>query len=126
MVKRNTIKKDERYLVCLFLRIGIAFTFLYAAISSFLNPGAWIGFFPGFATAIISANILLPVFSIYEIFLALWLFSNKKIYYAAIVSAITIFSVVIFNIGALDIVFRDIAILFSAIALAILTKKDSD
>lgn len=120
-MKKSSLIKNEKYWACLFTRLGIGFTFLYAAISSFLNPTSWVGFFPGFLINIFSIKIL-TVFSFYEIFLALWLFSNKKIFYAAILSALTTLGIVVFNFGAMDIVFRDVAIFFSAIALAILTK----
>lgn len=122
MNKKFLFKKDERYLACLFTRYGIGFAFLYSAIASFVNPNAWIGFLPNFLSLVAPKEIFLNVFSVFEIFLALWLFSNRKIYYAAILSAITMFGIVVFNLGALDIVFRDVTILFSAIALAILTK----
>lgn len=119
------LTRNERYWACLFTRFGIGFTFLYAAISGFLNPNAWIGFLPNFLTFIASKETLLPIFGVYEILLALWLFSNRKIFYAAILSALTAGGIVVFNLGALDIVFRDIAIIFASLALAILTKEDS-
>ena len=107
-----------------FLRFGIAIVFLYAPISSFLNSQVWVGFIPRFIQNIIPANIFLTIFSIYQIALSFWLFSGKKTYYAAILGAITIFSIVIFNIGAFDIVFRDVAIFFSCIALAFMSKPE--
>jgi len=97
--------------------------FLYAAISSFLSPSSWIGFIPLFLRNLIDANLLLFAFSFYEIILGLWLLSNKTVFYASLLSALTILGIVISNLGALDIVFRDIAILFSAIALMILSYK---
>ena len=41
----------------------------------------------------------------------------------AILSALAMFVIVVSNLGSLDVVFRDIAILFMAIALAILSYK---
>lgn len=119
------LTRNERYWACLFTRWGIGFTFFYAGVSSFLNPNVWVGFIPVFASNIVDGYFLLSAFSVYEIFLALWLFVNKKTYYAAIVSAVTMFVLVVFNLGVLDIIFRDVAIFFSAIALAILTRSDS-
>ena len=117
--------KDYNDLVSFFLRSGIAIAFLYAAMSSFLEPTSWIGFFPIWLTNIISGKILLILFSIYEIILALWLISNKRIYYAAILSAVTFILIILSNITALDIVFRDIPILFASMALAVMYyKKD--
>ena len=113
--------KNEQFISFL-LRAGLAVVFLYAAVASFLDPNSWIGFLPQFLRNIVPANILLILFSIYEIILGLWLLSGKKIYPAAILAIITMASIVIFNMGALDIVFRDVAILFAALALAVLSK----
>lgn len=107
----------------LILRIGLGFAFLYASISSFLNPNNWIGFFPLFLRNLINENLLLNLLSVYQLFLGLWLFSGKYNFYSAIVSSATLFGIVIFNLGTFDIVFRDISLLFSSIALAILTKS---
>lgn len=122
MVKK--FLKDEKYLVCLFTRLGIGFALIYAAVSSLLNPTAWAGFFPDFLINLFSQKILI-VFSIYELALGVWLFSNWKTFYAAILSALTMAGIVIFNFGAMDIVFRDVAIFFSAVALSIMTRKSN-
>lgn len=108
--------------VSFFLRFGIAFSFLYTAVSSFLSPNSWIGFFPMFLRDLIPANILLLIFSIFEIILALWLISNKAIFYASILSSFTLLGIIIFNFSSFDIVFRDVTILFAALALAFLSK----
>ena len=110
-------------LTSFFLRVGLAIVFLYAAVASFLDPTSWIGFIPEWLREIFPAQVFLVVYSIYEIFLALWLFSGKKTYYAAVLSGLTMLAIIVFNMGALDIVFRDVAILFMAIALAVLAKN---
>ena len=69
---------------------------------------------------IIDGNILLVFHHIFNIVLALWLLSGKKIFYAAILSSVAIFFITLFNLGAFDIVFRDIGLLFAAIALAVM------
>ena len=109
---------EKEKLVSLFLRLGLAFSFFYAAIASFVNPEVWIGFFPEFLRNI---NGIATVFSIYELILGGWLLSGKKVFYAAILSALTMFGIVIFNFNAMDIVFRDVSILLAAIALAVLS-----
>jgi|SRR3989344_2619961 len=106
-----------------FLRLGIATVFLYAAIASFLDPLSWVGFFPVWLKTLFPATILLYLFSTYEIVLAFWLLSGRHALYAASLAALTLFSIVIFNTSALDIVFRDVAILFAAVALASLTHE---
>jgi len=115
------ILKDKTKLVSFFLRSGIGIAFLYAAIASTLNPTSWQGFIPLFITNILPANLFLRLFSLYELTLFLWLISGKKIRYAGIVSIITLIGIIIFNIGAFEILFRDVAIIFAAIALTVLT-----
>lgn len=116
-------KFEEKPLVSFFLRSGLAIVFLYAGIASLLAPENWIGFVPGFVRNILLGSIFLVLFSLYEISLGVWLLSNKKIFYASLFSALTMLVIVIMNIFLFDIVFRDIAILFMAIALAILSRE---
>ena len=112
---------DQNKHTSLLLRLGLAFTLFYAAIGGFINPNSWIGFFPPFLTGLIPTTLLLTSWGIVEIIVALWLLSNKKVFYPAVISALMMLGIVIFNFGAMDIVFRDVAILFMAAALATLT-----
>lgn len=102
------------------LRLGIAFTFFYAAIFSFLNPNDWIGFFPLFLRNLIGAP-LLNIFIFYEFVLGFWLLSGRHGFLAGLVSAATILGIIVFNFGAFDIVFRDVGLFFAALALAFLS-----
>ena len=104
------------------LRVGLAFTLLYAAFDSFKNPNDWIGFFPVFITHIISGSLLLSVFSVFEIALAIWLLSGKKSFYSGLVAALLMLGIVVFNLGAFDIVFRDLGLFFAALALVFLSR----
>jgi uncharacterized membrane protein YphA (DoxX/SURF4 family) len=79
----------------LLLRIGLAIVFTYATVSSFKNPQDWIGYIPQFAKDAISGNILLKLFSIYELSLALWLLSGKYVKYAATLAAITLSVIIV-------------------------------
>ncbi len=103
------------------LRLGIASVFLYAAIAGCLEPQNWIGYLPQFLRNIFPATTLLMFLGIYEIILSLWLLWGKKVFWAALISAFTLLGIIVTNIGALDIVFRDIAILFAALSLAVST-----
>ena len=109
-------------LVSFLLRLGLASVLLYASLASILDPNSWIGFLPEKMREMFPAATLLTIFSIYEIVLALWLLSDYKIFYAALLAALTMAAVVVTNIQQLDIVFRDVAILFSALALAALKR----
>jgi hypothetical protein len=111
--------KEEK--VSLTLRLGLAFVFIYTSISAILNPIAWIGFMPQFLGEM--KETFLIVHDIGLILLGVWLVSNKKVYYASVISAIFLLAVVVFNWGAMDIIYRDIGLFLMAVALAFLSKK---
>ena len=104
------------------LRLGIASVFLYAVIAATLEPFNWIGYLPQFLRNIFPAEILLRLFSAYQVVLSLWLLWGKKIFWASLLSIITFIAIITVNIGSLDIVFRDIAILFAALSLAVISR----
>lgn len=118
------MRTDKNQVVSFCLRIGLATVFLYAAISAFLDPDSWLGFFPSWLVSLMPASFLLYVYNIYQIILSLWLLSGKKIFYASVLSAITLGLIIIFNITILDIIFRDVAIFLSAVALAVLNRGE--
>ncbi len=97
---------------------------VYAAIASFLQPLNWIGFFPAWLRGFMPASILLFAYSLYQMALALWLLSGKKAFYAAILGGVTLVAIIVTNITLLDIIFRDVAILFAAVALLFMHAKE--
>lgn len=99
------------------LRVGLAITFLYAAIGAILHPEAWAIFLPGILTAHIPVPVVLLLFSVYQFVLVVWLVSGWKIRYAGLLCALTLIGIVATNINVLDITFRDIALVFMALAL---------
>lgn len=105
------------------LRISLAFVFIYVAIAAFITPFNWIGFIPSFITNKITRAFALQFHSLFNIILGMWLLSGWKTFYAAIVSCVALFGIIVFNLGAFDIIFRDVAILFAAVALAVLNWK---
>lgn len=112
----------KHYKLALFLlRLGIASVFLYAAIAAYLEPQNWIGYIPQFFRNLLPANTLLMFFGAYELILSLWLLWGKKVFWAALISVVTLLGIIVANVGVLDIVFRDIAIFFAALSLAVLT-----
>jgi hypothetical protein len=109
--------QNNKKLASLLLRVGLASVLLYVAISSFLTPSDWVGYLPHFLTSRFSGHTLLFLFSVYELLLAVWLLSKIYIKYAAALAALT-FSIIIFtNPGLLPITFRDITMVFAALAL---------
>lgn len=109
---------NKESLPSLLLRLGLAFVFGYAAISSLLSPNDWIGYLPKILTTILPSDALLKGMSIYEIALAGWLLVGRQTQYAAIVAALTLAGITVTNIGLIVISFRDIGLTFAALALA--------
>jgi len=119
------MNNNNLFWVSLFLRMGLAFTFIYAGISAFLSPDNWIGFLPLWLEVFLSLNVFLYIHNVFVIFLGVWLLTNKKTYYSGIVSASFFLMLLVFNISSMDLIFRDVGLLFSALALIFLNKKES-
>jgi hypothetical protein len=107
----------------LFLRLGLAFVFAFAGISAILNPTAWIGFVPNIVELVIAKESFLILHDIINLSLAVWLVSGKKTYWAAIGSCIMLAGIILGNLGALIITFRDIGLFMAAVALAVMSKN---
>ena len=116
-----------RNLPQLFLRLGLAFTLLYAAWSAFQNPLNWIGFLPSGLTSLlpfqVTAQDVLMAFSVFQVGLAGLLLLGKYLVPASLVVSALLLSIIWFNLGAMDILFRDIGLFFAALALALLARK---
>lgn len=106
------------------LRWGLAFVFFYAAVDSLLHPENWVGYLPGFFTGAFSPRLVLAAFSVYEIILAVMLFTGKKLLWAALLSALTLAGIVIFNLNVLEVTFRDVGLAMAALALYELVKNN--
>ena len=101
------------------LRIGLAFVFSYAAISSLLHPLLWTGYLPSFVLRLVDPALAIRLLAVYELLLATWLVIDRYIRYAAWLSALTLTGIVIVNPGQIIITFRDIGLVFMALALAL-------
>jgi len=102
----------------LLLRIGIAVVFAYAAIDGFIHPAEWVGFLPPMILDHFDGETVLHVFAVIELALVAWLLSNVYIRWAALFAAAMLTGIVVSNFSILQISFRDIAIIFAALALA--------
>jgi uncharacterized membrane protein YphA (DoxX/SURF4 family) len=110
----------------LFIQIGLAFSFVYAAVGGFSKPENWIGWFPRGVRGLFpfGDNGLLILFGIVEMLIALWLVSGWKLEISAFVAAAFFFGITIANWSSMDIVFRDIALGLVACGVAIITRKN--
>jgi len=108
------------------LRIALSFSFIYAGISGFMHPENWVGWLPAFVRNLSPFNevLTLHVFSVLQIIIALWLLSGWLIFFVAIISGLLLIGIIIFNLGAMDIVFRDISLAVVAFALVISVYKE--
>ncbi|MBI3633331.1 MAG: hypothetical protein HY226_03515 [Candidatus Vogelbacteria bacterium] len=99
-------------------RIGLAFPFIYAAVASLIYPDNWIGFFPKF---MINAfpNFLILGWAILQIVVGVWLIVGKRILIPSVMASVMLIGIFIFNFSLLDIIFRDVSILATAIVLTI-------
>jgi uncharacterized membrane protein YphA (DoxX/SURF4 family) len=109
--------------VSLLLRVALAFVFLYAGVSSFLSPNDWIGYMPRFMRGIVSDQLLLGGFSVFEIALSAWLLSGFYVKYAALLAGAMLAGIVALNPVLLPITFRDVGLFIAAIALFVEESK---
>lgn len=115
----DTILAQGSRFAPLCLRLGLATVFLYAAVASTLDPKEWIGYLPAILTDNLPGELLLKIFSVYEVVLAVWLLSGVYVRYAALLCAATLVGIVTSNFSLLPISFRDIGLIFAALALAV-------
>jgi len=100
----------------LLLRIGLAFVFFYAGIASFTESAGWIGFLPPF----LQYFSVLYAFAVVEIVLGLWLLIGKWARVAAVIAALMLAGIIVFNFSSMDVIFRDVGLFFAALALVII------
>lgn len=104
----------------LLLRLGLAFVFLYAGVSIFLEPISWIGFVPSWIENFgLSRTVALYAHALGDIFVGFWLLSGRLRFWAGISSFLFLFLIIVLNgTPLLLITFRDIGLAFSALAYA--------
>lgn len=100
-----------------FLRIGLATVFIYAAVSSTISPNDWVSFLPQIVRDNFSPMFVLKAFSVVELVLAVWLLSGVYVRLAGLVCAVMLGGIVVSNFSLFAISFRDIGLIFAALAL---------
>jgi hypothetical protein len=111
--------------ISLLLRIGVAFAFLYPAVSAVFVPDAWIGYFPPFLLDLFSGRegLLLHAFGVSEAIIGLWILSGRNIFIPSALATLYLVAIVLVNFSQLDIVFRDISIALMALTLVLSSRK---
>lgn len=107
-------------MVKLLLRVGIAFVFVYAAVSMSLKPEEYSRYLPVLVKEFFPPTPFLHFFGIFEIILSLWLISGKWNLYPSILASATIFALTIVNLSEFNTLFRNVGIFFASLALIVL------
>jgi len=115
---RHRAAASDKVQQCL-LRFGIGFAFFYAAVSAILDPATFAGYFPRFVPVTVVTGTLLPVFALYEAGLAACLLAGRHTFVVSLLATLTLVSIVLFNPGAFDVLFRNVAIASASAALAV-------
>jgi uncharacterized membrane protein YphA (DoxX/SURF4 family) len=110
------------------LRAGLGFVFLYAGISSIVDPQQWMGFVPGWVESFgVSRELALLTHAGMDIVLALWITSGVQRRWAGVVAFISLVGIVVASgPGLLPTTFRDIGLALAALAYADFTVVSSD
>lgn len=99
------------------LRIGLAFVFVSAAISSYLNPGTWTKFIPTLVTNYIPTSTFLWTLEGFEVLLALLLLIKRRVSWVVLLAALSLLVFALANLNSFDLVFQDVGLALAALAL---------
>jgi uncharacterized membrane protein YphA (DoxX/SURF4 family) len=103
-----------------FIRFGLAFVYGYAAVEIYLHPANFMKYIPPTVQSMVPTDLFLLVFGIFEILLVLWLLSGKKTEYAGFISFLLMVGIIIPNTEYFNVLFRNVSIALSSIALTAL------
>ncbi len=107
----------------LLLRCGVAFAFIYPAVSAVFDPFSWIGYFPQFMLGIVPDAVLLHAFGFSEILIGIWILLGWRILIPSLLASLYLTLIVILNFNQMDVIFRDISILFMSLALVVIALR---
>lgn len=101
-----------------FIRLGLAFVFIYFGIDKLINPINWLGYVPAWIETIVPLRQFILANGVLEIILGLGLLYHKTLRIAANI-IILFLAAVIASLGFDEITVRDTGLLFMAIALVV-------
>ena len=106
-----------------FLRIGLAFVYVYATYEIYVHPDNFLKYVPQFIFEHIPVGLFLDLFGMAEIALAVWLLTGWKGTYPSLLSVLMMAGIVAFNMEHFQILFRNVAIGFGGLALVVLEMR---
>lgn len=109
----------------LILRIGVAFAFLYPPVSAFIDPVAWMAYFPPWSLGYVPDAMLLHSFGALEVVLGLWILSGWRIFWPCVIATCILLAIVVIDRYNFEVLFRDLSIAAAALALAIIVRDNT-
>lgn len=106
------------------LRLGLAFVFTYAATAMFLNPASFMMYVPGVLVSSVGATPILVSVAAFELLLAIGLLWTRFTSRASLMAAGMMVVIVLCNLDAFHVLFRNVAIGCAALSLALQTRKN--
>jgi uncharacterized membrane protein YphA (DoxX/SURF4 family) len=100
------------------LRVGLAFVFLYAAVSALFDPSRFTQYMPPSLPAWLH-RYCVPTFSAYEVLLVIGLLTGRRLFAVSMLSAATVAAIVVVNPDSFELLFRNVAISCAALSLAV-------
>ena len=100
-----------------YLRIGLAFVFLYASVEIYLHPQNFLKYTPPFITNLINIDAFLLIFGVVEVLVGFWLLTGWKGKYPALLTVLMMAGIVVCNMEHFQVLFRNIAIATAGLAL---------
>jgi len=107
------------------LRAAVSFSLLYPAISSLFAPEKWLVTPPSFLNGIVDAKTLTIIIAGYEILLAILVLVKPNPSGPAMIVFVSVLVFIVFNYTNMEMVYRDIPLALSALALSFLSKVRS-
>ncbi len=124
--EQSNTEQKEIPIVWFLLRFGVAFTFLYASISAFINPTPWLAYFPDFLRQAMPDDVLLYTWGGGELIIGLWLLTGYRIFMPSVLAAGLMFGIFIFDFKSMNVIFRNVCILCTSVSLAVISNPHYD
>ncbi len=116
---RLLLGMDAFRLQSLLLRFGLAFVFLYASVSAFVDPLRFVAYMPHGMPPALVERFCLPIFSTYEAILAACFLAGRRLFAASILATLTLVGIIVLNPDKFTVLFRNVGIIGAALAVAI-------
>lgn len=107
----------------LYLRLGLIFVFVYVPVASYLDPGAYYHYLPNWVTSLVPPTIALDLLGVFELTLSAWLIWGRWLFVPSLLAAAALLGIIAFNMSSFSVVFRNVTIIFAALALASLSRQ---